>query len=386
MERSAKQARSARDYWLTVVSTFLFFMAISAFVLMPRQLLLLGASAPEIGWIMGSTQVTTAVFMLLVGLGMGQFSPKGLMMRGALLFAATCVGLSFVDRIGWVLYLARALQGVGFALFFVSAGFTVVAVVPEEKRARGISLWGAGVLITQAVAPLVGEQIIEHAGYATFYLAAAGCCAAAMIVARFISVIETDEGPSTPMLKLLRHRNVTMGLVALLGSAIGFGSIIAFLSAFAEREELGPVSPYFAAYTICSLLARILGGHVADRVDRRLVIVPALLLGAGAISGLAWTQNGLHLAIAGGAYGVASGYSYPTLMAYVVDQVSPADRPRVIALDNWSFTVGILIGNLAFGPIADALSMRAAFPVAAIPAIIGVGCVALGTRRARPSA
>jgi MFS family permease len=360
------------DFWLATTSTFFFFLAVSAFALMPRHLVRLGATDTEVGWIMGSTQVATAVFMPLVGLVLGRLSPRSLMIRGTVLFAAACTGLSWAEGLSWVFPAARIAQGLAFALFFVSAGALVVTVVPEAARARGIALWGTGVLVTQAVAPLGGEWVVAAWGFRELYLGAALCCAAAMLAALPISAAAPPAGLPTSLWALLGRRRVALGLLALFGISVGFGAAFSFLAAFAEREGLGPVSPFFAAYTVTAILVRIAGGSLADRVDRRLVIVPSMLIGCGAIAALALVGPGwLHLSIAGGVYGLASGFANPTLMAFVVDQVEPADAPRAVSLDNWSFTLGMLVGAFAFGPAAGVIGMRGAFVVAAGPGLVG---------------
>jgi len=360
-----------RSFLLALAATFLFFLAMSAFVLMPRQLWELGASDSVIGWVMGAIQVPTALFMPLVGMLLHRVSPRGFMVAGALVMAAGCAALAQIDQLSWWLYAIRAVQGLGFAAFFVSVGTLVVTVVPDAQRAQGLSVWGAGVLITQAVAPLAAEQVLEVGSFAHVYWAAAGACVAAALVCLALPAQRPEEAVPTPLLTLLRKPAVSVGLLALMSGSLGFGTIYSFLSAFTEREGLGPVGPFFAAYTVGSLAVRIVGGRWADRIDRRLVIVPALVLSAAAIASLWLVTAGWHLIVVGVLYGAGSGFAYPALMAFVVDQAEPAARARAVALDNWSFTIGMLIAATLFGPAAEAVSMRVAF--------VGVGVFGAGT-------
>jgi len=350
-----------RSFLLALAATFFFFLAMSAYVLMPRQLWELGASDSAIGWVMGAIQVTTAVFMPLVGMLLHRVSPRGFMVVGALLMAAGSAALAQIDQLSFWLYLIRAVQGLGFAAFFVSAGTLVVTVVPEHQRAQGLSVWGAGVLITQAVAPLAAEQVLAVGSFAHVYWAAAGACVLAALTSLALPPQRPEEAVPTPLLTLLRKPAIAVGLLALLSGSLGFGTLYSFLSAFTEREGLGPVGPFFAAYTVGSLAVRIVGSKLADRVDRRLVIVPALVLAALAIGALWLVSAGWHLVIVGALYGAGSGFAYPALMAFVVDQAEPAARARAVALDNWSFTIGMLLAAVVFGPIADALTLRLAF-------------------------
>lgn len=375
-----------RSYLLALAASFAFFLAQSAFALMPRHLVALGASSAEIGRVMGLFQLAAAVFLPLTGLLLGRSGARGLMIRGSVLYAASCVGLSFIDRLGPLVYAARAMQGLGFALFFVSAGATVVAAVPAARRAQGIALWGAAVLVTNALAPLLGEALLLRATFSELYLAAGCCCAiAALASAPLRAEPELDRRPSG-MWALARIPAVLAALAGLLSAGLAFGTAFSFLSAFAAEERLGPVSPFFVAYTAASVAVRFLGGGLADRVDRRVVIVPALLLGAAAIGLLGLARSPLHLAAAGLLFGVGSGFSYPALMAFVVDQVAEEDRPRAVALDNWAFTLGMLASALAVGHLAEALSMRAAFVVVAcVAALPSAALVRARPRRPEPA-
>ncbi|MBW2528666.1 MAG: MFS transporter [Deltaproteobacteria bacterium] len=376
-----------RSFLLALAATFLLFMAVSAFVLMPRQLWELGASEREIGGIMGAMQLTTAVTMPLVGMLLHRTGSRSFMASGAILLAASCAWLAGLEQVSWHFYAARAAQGVAFAAFFVSAGTLVVNVVPEAQRAQGISYWGAGVLVTHAVAPLGGEWLVARGSFAELYWAAAACCAAAALVAGLLPPHRPETTTPSPLGRLLRKPAVATGLLALLTSSLGFGTIYAFLSAFSRREGLGPVAPFFLAYTLGSIAIRIVGGKLADRFDRRLVIVPALIACSAAIASLSIIDQGWHLALVGGAYGLASGLSYPALMAFVVDQADPADRPRAVALDNWSFTLGMLIAALGFGAAAESLGWRAAFGVvAAVGIAASFALIALGRPERKPAA
>ncbi|RLB60278.1 MAG: hypothetical protein DRI90_14105 [Deltaproteobacteria bacterium] len=368
-----------RSFLLTLGATFLFFLAMSAFVLMPRQLWELGASDSVIGWVMGAIQVTTAVVMPLVGMLLHRVSPRRFMVGGALLMALGCAALAQIEEISWLIYLVRAVQGLGFAAFFVSAGTLVVTVVPDNQRAQGLSLWGAGVLITQAVAPLGAEQLLRVGSFGHVYWAAAGACLAAALTSLWLPQRRPERAAPKPLLTLLRKPAVAVGLLALLSGSLGFGTIYSFLSAFTQREALGPVAPFFGAYTVGSLLVRLVGGKWADRYDRRLVIVPSLVLSALAIAALWFVRTGWHLVLVGALYGAGSGFSYPALMAFVVDQAEPADRARAVALDNWSFTVGMLLAATVFGPVADSLGMRGAF--AGVGVLGAVAALALLTLR-----
>jgi MFS family permease len=372
-----------RDFLLSVVATFFLFLAVSALFLLPRQLVGLGASDAEIGLVMGSMQVATLVAMPLVGTWLHRVGARGFMIRGAALMCATCVALSQTGSLSWVLVLVRLVQGLGFAMFFVSVGALVVEVTPESRRAQGLALWGVAVLVTQALAPCLSERLLETRSFSDLWRAAAGACAVAAVSSLLLTRTAPPGGVPSPLTRLLRLRPVALAEVAVMSSGIGFGSIISFLAAYTERIEIGTVAPFFGAYFASSVLVRVFGGSLADRGDRRRVVIPSLVAAGAAVAGLSLVSSGLHLATVGLVFGAGHGLSYPTLMAFVVDQARPIDQPRVVALNNWSFTVGMLAGSIGFGPLSGLVGTRAAY--AAVGAI-GLAAAALLALSGKPAA
>jgi MFS family permease len=355
-----------RSYLLAVLASFLFFLAVSAFTLMPRQLVGLGASSTEVGWIMGAMQVATALATPFVGLYLHRFGARGFMIRGAVLFAAACLCLSMTPGLGWLLYAARIVQGLAFAMFFVAAGALVVSVLPARQRAQGIAAWGAGVLAPFAVAPPLGEQLLRTHTFAELYMATGCCCAGAALVSLFLRALPTDQARPTSLVRLLRVPAIAGGIAVLFALAMVFGTLLSFLSAFTEREDLGPVWPFFVAYTSASLVIRLSAGRLADRVDRRVVIIPSFIVASWAIAGLALATSSVHLAVLGAVYGLGTGFSSPALMAFVLDHAEHVDQPRVVALENWAMTLGILAAAVIVGPLADWAGMRFAFVAIAV--------------------
>jgi len=361
----------SRSYLLVLLATFLFFLAVNAFALLPGHLARMGATSTSVGHVMGTMQVVTAVVMPLVGLLLHRVSARGSMVRGAALLAAACVGLSMVEGWSWLLFLGRAAQGLAFAMFFVSAGALVVTLVPASRRAEGIARFGAAMLVTNALATLAGEWLLRWGTFSDLCLAAGGCAAAAAATSLFIAPTAAAGEAPTPLAALMRVPAFAAGLVALAATALGFGTVFSFLSAFAAQEGLGAVSPFFAAYTAASLVVRFTSGRLADRRDRRLVIAPSLGVASLAIAGLGAARSGVHLAALGTLYGAATGLAFPALMAFVVDQAEEADRARAVALDNWAFTIGVLVATATFGPLADSIGARTGFVVVAAAGAIG---------------
>ena len=63
----------------------------------------------------------------------------------------------------------RAVQGVGFSAFFVANYIHVVELVPYERRGWALGIYGLSGLLSTSLAPLAGEFLVRHVGFAWFF-------------------------------------------------------------------------------------------------------------------------------------------------------------------------------------------------------------------------
>jgi predicted MFS family arabinose efflux permease len=67
-----------------------------------------------------------------------------------------------------------------------------------------------------------------------------------------------------------------------------------------------------------------------------------------------------HLALLGGAFGLAHGIGFPALMALILESGRPEARPRLLALANGAINVGI-VGVGILGAAAERIGYPAVF-------------------------
>ena len=187
----------------------------------------------------------------------------------------------------------------------------------------------------------------------------------------------------------LRHRDFrllwTGQTLTLLGS---FVSNIAYpfqvLQLGGSAFELGA---FVSAFTGASLVFLLLGGAVADRVPRRILIIVTELasgatVGAMAILGFAGALQMWHLYVSAAFFGAASAFSVPALGA-IIPELVPEEilvaGNAVQGLSRQSARVG---GPIVGGLLVATGGPSAAFAFDAVTFFLSAGAVAL--TRARP--
>ena len=86
------------------------------------------------------------------------------MVLGNLAMAAGSIAYVFVATPGLGAFVGRALQGLGWALVFSSAGMFAVALAPRERMAQAIALHGSANIMTNAIGPALAEPAMAGFG------------------------------------------------------------------------------------------------------------------------------------------------------------------------------------------------------------------------------
>jgi EmrB/QacA subfamily drug resistance transporter len=123
-----------------------------------------GGTVVDIQWVIESYALFLGA-LILVGGSMGDlFGRRRMFLVGVATFAiasASC-GLAMSIR---ELVVARAIQGIGAALFVPASLSIISASFGEKERGRAIGTWSGFTAITTAMGPILGGWLIDHASW-----------------------------------------------------------------------------------------------------------------------------------------------------------------------------------------------------------------------------
>ncbi len=133
---------------------------------------------------------------------------------------------------------------------------------------------------------------------------------------------------------------------------------------------------------LVSGLLHIPMGWIADRMDKRRLVMLGGLVAAGGTLLLALAQGFWDLFAANVIFGVGGGISMPALMALaVIAGNRRQSMGSVMSLVTVAHSLGMLFGSLCGGIIMDTIDLRLAFSVGAVIMLIGVCVFLIGTRK-----
>jgi MFS family permease len=174
-------------------------------------------------------------------------------------------------------------------------------------------------------------------------------------------------------------RNFSPVLVPAFQFGLANGVVFVFLPPFVHQVGLPRVGPFYLVYSLMAVAVRFLGGRLADRLERRQVILPSLVgLSAGvlALSGL---QSTWLLVLVGVINGTAHGFLYPAASAMAFDLAPAAGRGKALAVFNCAILAGGMAGAIGFGWLAELMGYRLGF--ACLGLTLGFGAAAFWRKR-----
>ncbi|WP_022888216.1 MFS transporter [Agromyces italicus] len=342
----------------------------------------IGGDEAWAGFAFGVFALSALVLRPLAGRLADAIGRLPLLLGGAMIAAVSLALLGVADDLATVIAL-RLLAGVAEAAFFV-AGFAALAdLAPEERLGEALSYNSLGLYLGIALGPPLGEALVANGGYPLAWTGAAAL--AGLSAALALLVGETREkAPPADAERHLIHRPALPIALGFLASLVAMGGFLAFASLHSTRVGLENASLALFVYGAVVVACRIAFAKVPDRL-------PSLALGAAALTtigiGLVFVAtwpSPAGLLIGAGVTAVGVAFSTPAFFAAIFATASPAERGVASGTASAAIDLGLGIGPIVLGIVADVAGIPWAFGVGA--AIAGAGALWTLTLRRRQTA
>lgn len=331
----------------------------------------LGLSELVVGLVTGSQFVASLVSRVWAGRYADSKGAKRGLIAG--LATATASGALYLLSLFFVaeaevsaavLLIGRALLGAGESLIITSGVSWGLALLGPKSAARVIAWIGMAMFFALALGGPLGTALYSIGGFASVAAATILVPLAAVLLVAPLSAVPPQTSARAPFLEVARAVWVP-GVGAAL-SSIGYGAIIAFGSLASAERGWTPIWLIFSGFAASLVIARLLFGHLPDKLGGTRVALVCILLEAGGLA-LIWLAPTAAVAATGAAL-TGFGYSlvYPGLGADAVHR-APA-RSRGLAMGTYTVFIDIALGFgvPALGWIAGRGGVNAVFGVGAL--------------------
>jgi predicted MFS family arabinose efflux permease len=268
-----------------------------------------------------------------------------------------------------ILLLGRALLGGAESLVITSAVSLGLGVVAPQHAGRVIAWVGMAMFAALAVGAPAGTALFSAGGFVAIALATTFVPLVTLVLAfRLPAVPPTQSGMRSNFIPVVRA--VWLPGVGAALSSVGFGAILAFGALLFAERGWGLVWLPFTAYAVGLIAARILLGHLPDKLGgAKVALFSVLIEGAGlSVIGLA-LGSGLA---AVGAMLTGFGYAlvYPGLGLEAVRRAPPGSRGLVMGIYTVFLDVALGFGPPVMGLIASWSDLGSVFLTSALIVIL----------------
>lgn len=377
---------------IVTLSAFAFFMYVGTLV--PLLPLLIEGPLGGGEFALGLNAAVFAIAAIFARPALGRltdrYGRRAIMIGGALLTAAGGMLMSQIDSLA-LLMLLRATTGVGEAAVFVGAATLIADLSPRDRRAESASDFSVAVFTGLGVGPVFGEWMLDDDQFERAFIAAGGFAIVAAIIAIFAPARvepQDDEAPvavdsgrraaapvralaQTGLMRFVHPAAVLPGAVLALGIG-GLTTFFLFIPDYARTHGLANSGGLFLAYAFVSLVIRLFGAKLPERLGPRRAVSIALVSIAAGLVVFAAVPSVPGLWVGASLIGLGAAFNYPSLMALTVNSVSDTERASAISSFTMFFEIGSAVAGIALGVLAHAVGKQAGFLGGVVSCLIGL--------------
>ena len=375
-----------RNYCKVMTANFTLFFAF--YVLTPLLPLYLsehfGATKDVIGLVLSGYTITALLFRPFSGYMVDSFPRKTVLMISFGLFAIFFAGYLAASTL-LLFMIVRTLHGGPFGMLTVANSTAAIDVLPSSRRTEGIGYYGLSNNLAMALAPTIDIFIYQLTGSFEFlfWLALIVACCGWLVDA----TVELKERPVIQKSKLSWDRFFLIRgwLIGLNMIAFGFsfGVLSNYLAIYGKEVMgiMGGTGTYFMLCSVGLILSRLQGGkalrngRVSHNAGEGMVISLVgyfLFIGVGGWIG----YYGSALLI-----GLGNGHMWPAFQNMTINVAQNSQRGTANSTILISWDIGMGLGILIGGVVAELLGYGAAFWTVVLVNAAGVACFFLATKR-----
>ncbi len=340
-----------------ILSTASFLMFVSFYLLMPLIAMYtideFGASPTTAGYVVSSYIITALLMRPFSGYLVDKYNHRKFYIFTMAMFSILMGGYIISNSIG-ALILTRVLLGTCFAIATTAGSTLIIDVLPSQRRSEGIGYYGAFVVLSMAVGPMLGLYLLDIFHYDGLFMMAILSSAIGFVLTLFVRT-DDHKHKADANVKLLSLDRFFLKEATPIGTVMALiyflnGAFMVYVSIYIKDSGLDISSGnFFLLFAIGVILSRTLTGKALNRGKNFAVLVASILMIIVGTTVFIYFLNELTFLIVSVVLGAGFGGSGPAVQTMMIDLVAhnrrgTANSTYFIALDSGS-GVGMLLGG-----------------------------------------
>jgi len=379
-----------RVFPVLAISTFSAILGVGIISpLLPLYADSLGASAIGLGVIFAGFSVSRALFMPVVGRMSDRKGRKLFICTGLLAYAAMSLGYIWADTVAQ-LTLVRILHGGASAMIIPVAQAYIGDLSPEGEEGKWQGYFNASFFTGFGFGPLLGGLLTDAYSWEAAFYAMGSLAGLAFLLALWrlpeVSPVREERGPGDkPSFWRMRESGAMKGLVSYrFVYAVGRGAFSCFLPLYGADKlglSAGEIGIVISLHILLMSFSQAIGGRLADAVSRKALVVMGSLVSLAFLALVPFTDSLWQLLVLS-AFGALGGtLALPAASAMTVAQGRTYGMGAALGMFNMAMSVGMTVGPLLGGVIADAWDIDTVFYCGAGVGLGGTALFLWFTRR-----
>lgn len=365
-----------KDFILFCLSYLL--MAAGFYFLLPTLPMfvteVLGEDKTKIGYIIGLYALSALLIRPFSGYAFDTLGRRKIYLMSMAGFALATFLYSYASTF-LLLLLLRLLHGLAWGMVTTGGGTIPADLVPARRRGEGIGYFGLAITLSMALGPMVGLWILGDNNFSMLFYATFGVTMASLILAYMVKYPKIaqnnkntkQEGKSTAKKGQMFEAKASHASVVVFLFGFAYTGIFAFGAVYATETGVGHSGLFFLLLAIGVSISRPSAGRLMDKKGPQQIMLLSFLLGFIGFLLLSATGHSLVIYLAAGfVIGLGCGSVIPTLQTMVMNMVLPERRGVANATYYAAVDLGIGLGAIALGYIANWSSTAQMFRVCAL--------------------
>jgi len=321
-----------------------------------------GRSQSEAGLAVGIYVLMAVIARLFAGKIVDVLGRKKILIISTVIFFLAVLAHQFATTFT-VFMIIRAIHGFTFGFLMTATAAIMADVVPDQRRGEGTGYYATAMNIAMAAGPFIGIFMLRVSTFEMFIwvLVIAAFC---NLLGVFLKVPKESAPQDKPKVKLsfsigdMFEKRALPIAVCMFSLALGYSSLLSFLSSYTEEIGFGEVATYFfVVYAVALVLTRPFTGRLFDRLGENKLTYPMLILVVIGYFVLSQASSGWMILLASALIGIGYGTVQSNYLAIAIKE-APQDRKATatstffilmdMAIGVGPYLYGVLLGYMNY--------------------------------------